>query len=88
MAVVAFAAVTLVIAYLAEDYLVNIRIRDQLKNTNSVAVGMAPYLSSSNSLKMHELAEDSSKKYGGRFLVLNKPALFRLTAFLCSTDKN
>ena len=81
MAVVAFAAVTLVIAYLAEDYLVNIRIRDQLKNTNSVAVGMAPYLSSSNSLKMHELAEDSSKKYGGRFLVLNKTGIVQVDSF-------
>jgi signal transduction histidine kinase len=81
VAVVAFAAVTLVIAYLAEDYLVNIRIRDQLKSTNSVAVSMAPYLSSSNSLKMHELAEDSSKKYGGRFLVLNKTGIVQVDSF-------
>lgn len=81
VAVVAFASVTLMIAYLAEDYLVNIRIRDQLKSTNSVAVSMAPYLSSSNSLKMYQLAEESSKKYGGRFLVLNKSGIVLVDSF-------
>lgn len=81
VAAVAFAAVTLVIAYLAEDYLVNIRVRDQLKNTNNVAVNMAPYLSSSNSLRMYELAEDSSKNFGGRFLVLNKSGIVLADSF-------
>ena len=81
VAAIAFAAVTLVIAYLAEDYLVNIRIRDQLKSTNSVAVSMAPYLNSSNAYKMYELAEESSKKYGGRFLILNKSGIVLVDSF-------
>jgi signal transduction histidine kinase len=78
---IAFAAVTLVIAYLAEDYLVGIRVRDQLKNTNNIAVSMAPYLNSSNAYKMYELAEESSKKYGGRFLVLNKSGIVLIDSF-------
>ncbi len=81
MAAAAFAAVTFVISYLAEDYLVNIRVRDQLKNTNNVAVSMAPYLSSANAQKMYELAEQSSKEYGGRFLVLNKSGIVQVDSF-------
>ncbi len=81
MAAAAFAAVTFVISYLAEDYLVNIRVRDQLKNTNNVAVSMAPYLSSANAQKMYELAEQSSKEFGGRFLVLNKSGIVQVDSF-------
>ena len=81
MAAVAFAAVTLVIAYLAEDYLVNIRVRDQLKNTNNIAVNIAPYLSSSNASNMYELAEESSKNFGGRFLILNKSGIVQIDSF-------
>lgn len=77
----AFAAVTLVIAYLAEDYLVNIRVRDQLKNTNNVAVNIAPYLSSANASKMYELAEESSKDFGGRVLILNKSGIVQIDSF-------
>lgn len=71
----------MVVAHLAEDYLVKIRVGDQLKSTNSVAVSMAPYLSSSNSKRMHELAEESSQKYGGRFLVLNKSGIVQVDSF-------
>lgn len=81
VAAVAFSAVTLVVAYLAEDYLVKIRIGDQLKSTNSVAVSMAPYLYSSNSKKMHDLAEENSQKFGGRFLVLNKSGIVQVDSF-------
>ena len=81
VAAIAFAAVTLVIAYLAEDYLVGIRVREQLKSTNNVAVSMASYLSSANAYKMYELAEESSKKYGGRFLVLNKSGIVLVDSF-------
>ncbi len=81
MTAVAFAAVTFVISYLAEDYLVNIRVRDQLKNTNTVAVSMAPYLSSANAKKMYDLAEESSKEFGGRFLVLNKSGIVQIDSF-------
>jgi two-component system OmpR family sensor kinase len=73
--------VTLVVAYLAEDYLVQIRVGDQLKSTNSVAVSMAPYLYNSNAKKMFELAEESSQKYGGRFLVLNKSGIVQADSF-------
>jgi two-component system, OmpR family, sensor kinase len=83
----AFAAVTLVVAYLAEDYLVKIRVGDQLKSTNNVAVSMAPYLNSSNSQLMHELAEDSSQKYGGRFLVLNKSGIVQVDSFSILTGQ-
>ena len=81
MAALAFAAVTLIVAYLAEDYLVKIRVGDQLKSTNNVAVSMAPYLYSSNSKMMHELAQESSQKYGGRFLVLNKSGIVQVDSF-------
>lgn len=81
MTAVAFAAVTFVISYLAEDYLVNIRVRDQLKNTNNFAVSMAPYLSSANAKKMYELAEQSSKEFGGRFLVLNSSGIVQIDSF-------
>ncbi len=78
---VAFVAVTFVISYLAEDYLVNIRVRDQLKNTSNVAVRMAPYMSSANAKKMYELAEQSSKEFGGRFLVLNESGIVQIDSF-------
>jgi len=78
---VAFAAVTFVISYLAEDYLVSIRVRDQLKNTNNIAVSMAPYVSSANAKKMYELAEQSTKEFGGRFLVLNKSGIVQIDSF-------
>lgn len=75
------------VAYLAEDYLVKIRVGDQLKSTNNVAVSMAPYLNSSNSQLMHELAEDSSQKYGGRFLVLNKSGIVQVDSFSILTGQ-
>lgn len=81
MTAVAFAAVTFVISYLAEDYLVSIRVRDQLKNTNNIAVSMAPYLRSGNAKKMYELAEQSSKEFDGRFLVLNKSGIVQIDSF-------
>ncbi len=81
MAASAFAAVTFVITYLAEDYLVGLRVRDQLKNTNQVAVSMAPHLQSGNAKLMFELAEESSLKYGGRFLVLNKSGIVQTDSF-------
>lgn len=81
MTALAFAAVTFVISYLAEDYLVNIRVRDQIKNTNTVAVSMAPYLSSANAKKMYDIAEQSSKDFGGRFLVLNKSGIVQIDSF-------
>jgi two-component system OmpR family sensor kinase len=81
VAIIAFAAVTMAIAYLAEDYLVGLRVREQIKSTNNVAVSMAPYLSSANAYKMFELAEQSSKKYGGRFLVLNKSGIVLVDSF-------
>lgn len=81
MTAVAFAAVTFVISYLAEDYLVSIRVRDQLKNTNNIAVSMAPYLRSGNAKKMYELAEQSSKEFDGRFLVLNKSGVVQIDSF-------
>lgn len=71
----------MVVSYLAEDYLVRIRVQDQLKSTNSVAVSMAPYLQSSNSKKMYEIAEESSQKYGGRFLVLNQSGIVQVDSF-------
>lgn len=71
----------MVVAYLAEDYLVKIRVGDQLKSTNSVAVSIAPFLDSSNSEKMHDLAQESSQKYGGRFLVLNKSGIVQVDSF-------
>ncbi len=75
------------VAYLAEDYLVKIRVGDQLKSTNYVAVSMTPYLNSSNSQMMHELAEDSSQKYGGRFLVLNKSGIVQVDSFSILTGQ-
>ena len=42
---------------------------------------MAPYLYSSNSKMMHELAQESSQKYGGRFLVLNKSGIVQVDSF-------
>lgn len=81
MTAVAFAAVTFVISYLAEDYLVSLRVRDQLKNTSNVAVSMAPYVSSANAKKMYDLAEQSSKEFGGRFLVLNKSGIVQIDSF-------
>ncbi|MBT3319045.1 MAG: HAMP domain-containing histidine kinase [Clostridia bacterium] len=72
---------------MAEDYLVKIRVGDQLKSTNNVAVSMAPYLNSSNSQLMHELAEDSSQKYGGRFLVLNKSGIVQVDSFSILTGQ-
>ena len=71
----------MVVSYLAEDYLVRIRVQDQLKSTNSVAVSIAPYLQSANSKKMYEIAEDSSQKYGGRFLVLNQSGIVQVDSF-------
>ncbi len=71
----------MVVSYLAEDYLVRIRVQDQMKSTNSVAVSLAPYLQSSNSKKMYEIAEESSQKYGGRFLVLNKSGIVQVDSF-------
>ena len=70
------------VSYLAEDYLVKIRVSEQLENTNSVAVSMAPYLYNSNSKKMYELAEESSQKYGGRFLVVNQSGIVQVDSFL------
>lgn len=81
MAASAFAAVTFAITYLAEDYLVGLRVRDQLKNTNQVAVSMAPHLHSGNAKRMFDLAEESSLKYGGRFLVLNKSGIVQTDSF-------
>lgn len=81
MTAVAFAVVTFVISYLAEDYLVSLRVQDQLKNTNDIAVSMSAYLSSSNAKKMYELAEECSKQYGGRFLVLNKSGIVQIDSF-------
>lgn len=75
------------VAYLAEDYLVKIRVGEQLKSTNNVAVSMAPYLDSSNSQMMHEFAEDSSQKYGGRFLVLNKSGIVQVDSFSILTGQ-
>jgi len=77
----AFAAVTFVIAYLAEDYLVGLRVRDQLKTTNSVAVSMAPHLHGANAQRMFSLAEESSKRFGGRFIVLNKSGIVQTDSF-------
>lgn len=57
------------------------RVGEQLKNTNSVAVSMAPYLYNSNAKKMYELAEESSQKYGGRFLVLDKSGIVQVDSF-------
>lgn len=76
-----FAAVTFAVAYLAEDYLVKMRVNEQLKSTNSVAVSMAPYLYNSNAKKMYEIAEQSSKQYGGRFLVLDKSGIVQVDSF-------
>ena len=81
MAAAAFAAVTLVVAYLAEDYLVQLRVGEQLKNTNSVSVSMAPYLYNSNAKKMFEIAEENSQKYGGRFLVVNQSGIVQVDSF-------
>ena len=81
VAAAAFAAVTVVVSYLAEDYLVRLRVKEQLGNTNSVAVSLAPYLQSSNSKKMYEIAEESSQKYGGRFLILNKSGVVQVDSF-------
>ncbi len=81
MAATAFAAVTFTIVYLAEDYLVGLRVREQLNNTNQVAVSMAAHLHSANAKLMFELAEQSSLKYGGRFLVLNKSGIVQTDSF-------
>jgi DNA-binding response OmpR family regulator/signal transduction histidine kinase len=81
VAAAAFAAVTVVVSYLAEDYLVRIRVQDQMGSTNSVAVSLAPYLQSGNSRKMYEIAEESSKEYGGRFLVLNRSGIVQVDSF-------
>ena len=81
MAATAFAAVTFVIAYLAEDYLVGLRVREQLKYTNQVAVSMARHLYSGNSKRMFDLSEESSQRYGGRFLVLNKSGIVQTDSF-------
>ncbi len=59
----------------------NIRVRDQLKNTSNVAVSIAPYLSSDNAKKMYDIAEQSSKEFGGRFLVLNKSGIVQIDSF-------
>lgn len=58
-----------------------LRVREQLKNTNSVAVSMAPYLHSANAWQMFSLAEESSQKYGGRFVVLNKSGIVQTDSF-------
>lgn len=69
------------VSYLAEDYLVRIRVQDQIKSANSVAVSLAPYLQSANSKKMYDIAEESSQKYGGRFLVLNQSGIVQVDSF-------
>lgn len=69
------------VAYFAEDYLVKNRVGEQLKNTNSVAVSMATYLNNSNAKKMYDLAESSSRKYGGRFLVLDRSGIVQVDSF-------
>ncbi len=72
---------TLVVAYLGEGYLVKLRVGDQLKSTNSVAVSVAPYLYDTNAKKLYEIAEESSQKYGGRILVLNKSGIVQVDTF-------
>jgi len=81
VAAATFAAVTFAVAYTAEDYLVKMRVSQQLKETDSVAVSVAPYLYGSNSKKMFEIAENASKKYGGRFLILNRSGIVQVDSF-------
>ena len=51
---------------------------DQLSSANSVAVTVAPYLESGNARKMHELTQESTRQYGGRFLVLNRSGIVQV----------
>jgi two-component system, OmpR family, sensor kinase len=81
VAAATFAAVTLAVAFFGEDYLVKMRVSEQLKETDSVAVSIAPYLYSSNAKKMYDLTEEASKKYGGRFLILNKSGIVQVDSF-------
>ena len=74
------------IAYLAEDYLVGLRVREQIKSTNNVAVSITPYLSSANAYKMLNWqaefknmaagsgAQQVGHRAGGQLLNAQRPA--------------
>ncbi len=63
------------------DYIVNQRVTEQQKNLNSISVSLAPNLKAYDSEEMNRVLLESSRQYGGRFLILNDNGVVLLDSF-------
>ena len=63
------------------DYIVNQRVTEQQKNLNSISVSLAPNLKAYDSEQMNRVLLESTRQYGGRFLILNNNGVVLLDSF-------
>jgi len=63
------------------DYIVNQRVTEQQKNLNSISVSLATHLKAYDSEAMNDVLFESTRQYGGRFLILNDNGVVLLDSF-------
>ncbi len=77
----AFAAVAIVVVNMADEYLVTQRINEKRVEVNNIAIRMASSLYNLDANGMYELALQSSKQNGGRYIVLNTSGVALVDSF-------
>jgi len=78
---VTFSLFSFIATRIFTDYIVNQRVSEQQKNLNSISVSLAPYLKEYDSEAMDEVLFESTRQYGGRFLILNDNGVVLLDSF-------
>lgn len=76
-----FSLFSLIATRIFTDYIVNQRVSEQQKNLNSISVSLAPYLKEYDSESMNDFLLESTRQYGGRFLILNDNGVVLLDSF-------
>lgn len=76
-----FAAVAMIVVRMADDYLVTQRINEKQASVENIAVRMASYLRESDGDGLYDLALESSKNTGGRYLVLDSLGVVQTDSF-------
>ena len=76
-----FLIFTLMATRIFTDYIVNQRVTEQQKNLNSISVSLATHLKAYDSEAMNDVLLDSTRQYGGRFLILNDNGVVLLDSF-------
>ncbi len=78
---IVFGIISVAVSSIVSNYMLDQRMRDQLKRVSSISVQAAPYLEQADATELYNIVTKSYKDIGGRMLILNDSGIVQTDSF-------